>query len=520
MFILGVGFMNDENKKASRNVNIKLTENKLEAYISIFYTPDEKAAYPPKFTALELKNELSKAGIVFGIIEDNIKSCTDELRVDNILAAKGESSVPEEDDILDIKFEVDKDIKNLNEDSKGRVDFKSIGAVNSVLKGAILAVRIPGKEGRTGKDVTGKQIMPKPGKKIKLKVSQGCELLNENTVVASIDGKPSMRSNTFYVNKTHEVSQDVDMKTGNIMFLGDITVKGSVREGMKVYSGSGISVVQNVERAEIKAKGDIIIKGSVIASSILGGGEDAEKLKEIEDLKELKKSIKEMIAAIEEIKKFNLLGYNTSDGQIIKLLLESKFKTVPKVCLMILSQSVKSRQSGDTGGEKILTLLKNKLIGLAPLNIKHYSEIFEILDATSERLEVIKASLSIPVNVKLSYCQDAEVSSSGDIIVSGRGVYVSSFTAHHSIYFTQTGSAVRGGSLKAGNEIKAKVVGSHGGAITKLSVGEKGHIWVDTAFENTVLVVGNREMVVEYPIKNVHAYLDHNLDLIVDRLKL
>jgi uncharacterized protein len=512
--------VNSEDKKASRNLSIKLSDNRLEAYIGIFYTPDEKGVYPPKFTMDELKHELSKTGIVYGIIEDNIKRCISEEKLDYMLIAKGESEVPEEDDVLDLKFDVDKDIKTLNEDERGRVDFKSIGSVNAVLKGSIIALRIPGKEGKPGMDVTGKQLKPKPGKKIKLKAAQGCELLDENTIVASIDGKPSMRSNAFYVNRTHEIQLDVDIKTGNIMFLGDVTVKGSVKEGMKVYSGSCITIMQNVERAEIKGKGDIIIKGSAIASSVMGGGEDAEKLKEIEELVELEKHLKEMVAALEEIKKFNLLGYNTSDGQMIKVLIESKFKTIPKICLLLISQSVKNRQNGDSGGDKLLALLKTKLLGLAPLNIKHYSEMFEILDEVSERLNTVKAALSIPVNVKLSYCQDAEVSSSGDIIVSGRGAYVTNMIAHHNIYFTQSGSIIRGGTLKAGNEIKARVVGSHGGVVTRLSVGEKGHIWIDTAFENTVLTVGSREMLVEFPIKNVHAYLGHNLDLVVDRLKL
>jgi uncharacterized protein (DUF342 family) len=468
----------------------------------------------------ELKSELSKASVIHGLIEENIEKCSQMEKVQGVLIAKGYMPINGEDDILSIKFEVDNDIKKLNEDSKGRVDFKSIGAVNSVLKGEVIAVLIPGKDGTAGKDVTGKPIKPKARKLIKLKASQGCEMLNENTIVASIDGKPSMKNNTFYVYKTHQVAQDVDLKTGNIGFLGDIVIQGSVREGMKVYSGNSITIMQNVDKADIKGKGDIIINGNVIGANVVGGGEDSEKLAEIENLNVLQKLLKEMISAIEEIKKFNLLGYDISDGQIIKLLLENKFKAVPKLCMHILSQSIKNKQRGDLGLEEVLSFVKTKILGLSPLSIKHYSELFNFLNLIKERFDSLNDTLSIPVNVKISYCQDAEISSSGDIIFSGRGAYVSHITAHHNVYFTQQGSIIRGGSIKAGNELKCKQVGSSGGVVTCLSVGEKGHIWIDTANENTVLSVGCREFSIDYASKNVHAYLDDRNDIVVERLKL
>jgi uncharacterized protein len=512
--------MKDNNEKSSRKMDIKFSHNKLETYLSLCYSPDADGNYPPKFSSYEIKKELSQAGVVYGLIEENIEKCTKQQEVESILIAKGEDTIEGKDDVLDIKFEVDRDIKKLNEDSTGRVDFKSIGSVNSILKGQVLAALIKGAEGVPGKDVTGKLIKPGINKRIKLKASQGCELIKENTIIASIDGKPSMRNNTFYVYKIHEVPQDVDIKTGNIAFLGDITILGSVKEGMKVFSDNSITIRQNVERAEAKGKGDIIIHGSAIGANIAAGGEDTEKLKEIESLEQFEKCVKEMVAAIEEIKKFNLLGYNTSDGQIIKLLIESKFKTIPKLYLSLITQSVKDRQKEDYGLEEIMNFVKTKLIGLTPLNIKHYSEMFNFLELLRVRLKILKASLAIPVNVKLSYSQDSEIMSSGDIIVSGRGVYVSNLTAYSNVYIIGQGAVVRGGFIKAGNEIKCRQVGGPGGVTTKLAVGQRGHIRVDIAYENTLFVVGNREFSLDYASKNVHAYINESNEFIVDKLKL
>lgn len=508
-----------KNPVPCRNLSIKTSRDKMEAYITISYTPLGDL-WPPLYKINEIKDELDKAGISYGIITKNLNKCLEKEESQNLLIAEGKKAVDGEDDYLDIKFDIDTDIKKLNVDSRGRVDFKSIGSVNAVCKGDVLALKIQGSEGEDGRDVTGKILKHKPRNKLVLKASHGCELINENTVAASIEGKPCIINSTFYVYKVHEIHGDVDLKTGNIMFIGDIVVRGSVTEGMKVLSGNSISIFQHVERAEVKGKGDIIIKGNVLGSKVAAGGEDIEKLKELDELTPMENDLKHMITAIEEIKKFNLLGYNTSDGQIIKVLIENKYKSLAKHCLRILSYIIKEKNEGILEGNKLLGLIKDKLLGMAPLNIKHYSELFEILENISCRIKKLKSSLALAVNVKAAYIQDSSIFSSGDIIISGKGAYVSSLTAQNNIYFTAEKSVVRGGNIKCQQEIKCKIVGSPGGVTSKLTVGECGHIWIDTAYENTLLNIGEREFILDYASKNVHVYINDKSDLVVDRLRL
>lgn len=504
----------------SRRINIKTSMNKMEAYLTIQYSVEKEGESPKPFTLEELRSAIHKAGIVYGVLEEKLIDCLSAEGCSDVLFARGTEPIEGENDTIDIKFAIDSDIRKLNEDSKGRIDFKSIGAISSALPGEIIALRKPGHEGQDGADVMGKPIKAKQIKIIKLKAAQGCELKDENTVIAAIEGKPSMKNNTFYVHRVHEVRADVDLKTGNIDFVGDIAVNGSVREGMKVNSGNSVNINQNVEMAEVRGRGDIIISGNVINSTVVAGGQDSAKLNEITDLNLFVKTLGELVAAVEEIKKFNLLGYDTSDGQIIKVLLESKFKIIPKLCISFITHAVRARQDGDLEVDKLLLLIKSKLVGLAPISIRHYSELLEIIDTVRQRLEVLKSSVSIPVNIKLSYCQDSKILSSGDVIVSGKGAIVSSITAQNNIYFTQENSVVRGGGLKAEKEIRCKVTGSQGGAPTKLVVGEHGHIWIKAAFENTVIIVGNKEFLFDYASKDVHAYINDKYELIIDRLRL
>ena len=99
-----------------------------------------------------------------------------------------------------------------------------------------------------------------------------------------MDGKPCIKNNTFYVYQVHEVRSDVDLKTGNIKFIGDIIVYGSVKEGMEIVCGNYLDIEKDVERAKIKAAGNINIKGNLISGNVFGGGEDVTKLKTLKDL--------------------------------------------------------------------------------------------------------------------------------------------------------------------------------------------------------------------------------------------
>lgn len=508
----------DENQ--ARSLKINTNNNKTEAYITIEYFLDNEGRHAPIYKVNEIKEALVKLGITNGILEENLSKCTLESGAKSILVAKGSESIDGEDESLQIKFDIDSDIMKLNEDSHGKIDFKNIGAVDAVLKGEVIAIKNQGREGIPGKNIFGEVLKPKAIKRIKFNAGQGCELINENTIVASIDGKPCMKNKTFHVFSLHEINNDVDISTGNITFLGDIKINGNVKEGMKVSSGNSINITQNVESAVISARGDINIKGNVISSTVVGGGEDNEKLKAIEQLNILYKLLNDMILAIEEIKKFNLLGYNTTDGQIIKVLIDSKFKALPQACMGVVAQSVIARKQGNDRFEQLIALIKNKLVGLSPLNIKHYSEVIEIIEILKNILEELKIQKSIPVNIKLSYCQDSTILSTGDIIFSGNGAYISSITSQNNIYFIKDKSIVRGGTLKAENEITCKVVGSLGGVTTKLMVSEKGHIRISVAHENTMLYIGNKEFSLDYGCKDLHAYLNDDYELIVDRLRL
>lgn len=521
---------------ASRKVSMSTSKDNIEAYISIFYEPEriyelkdseesnelkiEKALryskMPPKYTVAEIKEQLSKAGIIYGIMEGNIENAIEKSCKD-VLIAKGLKAIHEKDDVIEYKFSIDGKERKPEEDAMGNVDFKSIGIVEAVKKGDIFAIRHTSNPGKDGMDVNGKVLKYKVGKKIRIRAGSGCELKGKQ-IIAKIEGKPYVKNNAFYVYSVYEVRSDVDLTTGNIEFIGDVLVNGNVKEGMEVNAGNSITINKNVERAKIEGKGNIAIKGSILSSDILGGGKDITKIKAIDNSKALVDILKEIIEAVKEVKRINLYGKDKKDGEIIRILIERKYKTLPRICLTIIRDITVCGKDQEEG--KIILAVKNKLIGLAPLNIKNYREIEDIIKLLEERIVKLEKELTIPVDVIIDYCQDSNISSSGNVYITGKGEYISKIIANNSVYFTYEKALARGGQIQAKKEIKCKIIGSVSGVTTKLIVDSKGEIWANTAYQNTMFKVGTKEYLLEIPSKDIHVYLDKSGDIIADKLLL
>ncbi len=260
------------------------------------------------------------------------------------------------------------------------------------------------------------------------------------------------------------------------------------------------------------------IDGNIINSDIYGGGEDTLKVMVLNKLEKLKDILTELISAVEEIKRFNLLGEGKKDGEIIKILIENKFKSLTKICIAIMANINMCRS--DDEEDELVGIIRKKLIGLGPVHIKNYRELEQIVNLIEEKMKMCKDGLSLPVNVNISYCQDSKIQSTGDIYITGKGEYISKLTSNNNVYFTKDGSVARGGHITAKNEIRCKEVGSEAGVITKLQILQKGDIYVDVAYQNTIFIIGDREYLLETPSKDIHAYLDKKGEITVEKFVL
>lgn len=520
----------NEDEPPKRFLHIQMDNNKMHAFVTINYVPqcvykfkDAKETnililekeileekYPPTYKEAEIMEALRERNITYGIIRENLCKCLDENGVEDILVAKGIPFIEDQHDIIDIKFN-DEALTEEMLDEMQKVDFKNLHSIKEVKKGDTIAVRHSGKEGKDGINIFGKLVKRPKAKKKLLKVGQGA-LIKGNTVIAGLEGKPVYKNGTFYVFPVHEVMGDVDIANGNIDFIGEVIIHGSVKEGMEVKAHGKIAIDNNVAGAKVFSKSDINIQKNIISSEIAAGGEDVEILNRIDCLDKMKDSIRELIKAADEIKA--LTNNVNKDGEIVKLLIENKYKNIPRTFFKML----KYKCSDGEEKNEIIDIIKNKLIGLGPIEIQSVNELYKIVEMIEDKLKELNKNIALPVDVNISYCQDSVIKSSGSIYVNGKGEYVSDILAKYEVIFTNENAVARGGLIKADNKIQCAEVGSEGGVVTKLQVAKKGHIFAKKAYQNTVFIVGSREFVLDTYSRDVHVYLDTHGDISVDRL--
>lgn len=516
-----------------RSLNISITDDKMEAYIDIKYDPGQiynlidqefqkdlifkkknvDNKYPPKYILEELKKLLEDKGIKYGIInEKELEAICSETYVEHRLIAKGLPTIDDIPDEIKALFKESEELVSYN-DSDERVDYRNRFVIANVKAGDTIGRIIPGNAGKDGKDIFGMPVKRKTSKKTKVKIGEGCKLEN-NSIIATVEGKPAYKSNTFAVNKLYKVDQ-VDLKSGNIDFVGNIEVTGSVLEGMEVKAGNELYIGKNVESAILKASGEIFIEGNTLNSTVITGCDNIEKRQYIDNLINLSSVIDELIESTEQIKEYNLLGAK-KDGEVIKILIENKFKSLPKICREILNYNM----SKGIQHNEVTTFIINKLLGFGPLkidDIKEFENFKEILDAEICEIEDL---IVIPNDIHLSYAQGSTIEASGSVFITGKGQYTCNIVALNNIEFTSENAVCRGGTLSAGHEMKLRTVGSVSGVRTTLKVSKEGRITADIVYNNTIFCFGEKQIMLEVSSKNVEAYVDDIGEIIIDKFIL
>ncbi|SFC60161.1 flagellar assembly protein A [Clostridium uliginosum] len=530
------GIDNIESKsikeEATRKVHISTSEDGMEAYIIIQYTPEyhyelkdkpccdnlvleaKKVAgkYPPKYTLGELQLLLKDNKIVHGIIKENLEEVCAKNNEEKVLIAKGDSVVEDIPDTINVFFETNK--KRILKDDDEKIDYRNMYSISTIKINEVLAEKITGKDGKDGKDIFGKEIHRIHAKKIPIKTGEGC-ILRENKILATIEGRPSSKAGVFCVNKIYSID-DVDIKSGNIHFIGDVEINGSVKSGTEVKVGNSVIVKHNVEDANVIAGGQVTILANALNSTITSGAEDINKKKYLEILKQYDNTIEELIDSVKQIKDKKLLGVKKTDGEVIKLLIENKFKSIPRLSMLIISHNL----SNGISENEILYFIRDKLLGLGPIKIKSFFELHDFQQLIKKEMNTLGEETTIPTDIYVSYSQDSKINASGNVFITGKGQYVSQVTALNNIEFTQSGAVSRGGILCAGNEIKVRTVGSIAGVVTRLEVSKKGIITADVAYQNTTFCFGEKQVVLDVASRDVKAYLGKDGMITIDKFLL
>lgn len=251
-----------EGRKIYENEQMEVTisSDKMLAFCR-FYPPSNEGAL---MTEKEILDDLQFRNVSEGIDEDAIhKFLADRQYCVDYIFAKGTPPVNGEDAWIEYFFNTNHNLRpKRNED--GSVDYRELNTISRVEEGQMLAKLHPAVPGKPGKDVCGGPVQGRQEKNLKLDFANNITLSDDKTeIYSNVTGHASLVNGKVFVADVYDVPADVDNATGNIVYDGNVTVKGNVKSGFSVSAKGDIVIEGVVEAAFLKAGGQIIVKRGI-----------------------------------------------------------------------------------------------------------------------------------------------------------------------------------------------------------------------------------------------------------------
>ncbi|WP_128659839.1 DUF342 domain-containing protein [Paenibacillus sp. 598K] len=443
-------------------------------------------ALPQRLTLIDIVPELEQSKLV-QVDYQAIQRELDQPTYQPVLIAIGKEPTLGRDASLEIYFK--EQIVSEFEEVNGMIDYRNHLKIPSVKANDLVARKIPLVPGAPGNDVFGAPIDPPRAKDIMMVAKNHIRITNYEAYALK-EGRPRItgeRIKLIDITTTHVLPGDVDMKTGNIVFSGDVIIYGNICDGMIVEALGDIYVMGNVYRATATATGSIYIKGNAIGSHLYSGhyGVLFNRLcthsGSLNSQLQLMRNTMKQLSALAEARK-----QTVSPRQMFQLLLETKFKQIPltiKEILLCIS-NIQQIQNGQLG------VLKNKLLELMQRPVVVEVNLNKMLDELQfiliETVDSIKRCEELNVRTELQQCNMTSIMSGGDIVIKKQGVIQSQLFSKGNIVFHDQEAVCRGSQLEAEGAILAMTVGGKSGGSTMLKAGEK--IVVSHMYEGRVAV--------------------------------
>ncbi len=247
-------------KTNGREITVRIANDDMEAYVLLARVSNQES-----YTAEGVIEELYRNKVTTGIDADAIERMITEHRYGReILVATGTPPVDGVDGYYQFNFNDDFNTRpTIRPD--GTVDYWSVHAVELVNEGQVIAKYYEPVLGKNGVAVTGKVLLAKPGRNLPPLTGRGFERSEDNcTYTATISGKIERNKNRIIISSIYEIPGNVDFKTGNIDFRGDVLVHGNVNPGSSIRASGSVTIEGIVEACTIEAGKDIILRGGVL----------------------------------------------------------------------------------------------------------------------------------------------------------------------------------------------------------------------------------------------------------------
>ncbi|MNI34391.1 hypothetical protein D3C73_883810 [compost metagenome] len=344
-------------------------------------------------------------------------------------------------------------------------------------RGDIIARKHLPRDGVPGYDVYGSILPAAPPRDIKVVAKEGALLLPSHEITALKDGRPRVTGTnvtTFDITTVFTVPGCVNRQTGNIVFSGDVIVHQDVEDNSIIEALGNVYVCGNVHNSTITATGSIYILGNVGDSQLYSGAFGvtynrlyhlSEKLiEEVSLLRKASRLLTREIQSRQQTVKF---------GQVILLLMETKYKKIPVLIRDLESVAASIKQTSHPDNKQLQRILDVFLRPTLFIDTFNDAMLVSLLKLLKNLYTGVARMEEANVCVDIPHCHNTIIKSSGGICIHKDGTLQSDLLSLADITFMMPDAVCRESQLEAGGTLTAQIVSGDTGARSSLKAGQK-----------------------------------------------
>ncbi len=214
-----------------------------------------------------LERTLAKASIApERCLRDAIDRALEAGQCHELVIARGSPPIPGRDSSIELLLDLSVEDKGPKLDATGAVDHYDVQDFIVVDIGTPLARKTPATRGVPGTNVEGRAIAARNGRDVPFPNERSgvvADAEDPNLLVAAVRGHPVAIAGGMRVDDVLTLAH-VDLRTGNVDFEGSLIVEGDVSAGVSIRARGDIIIRGTVESAVVEAGSDLVINGGVI----------------------------------------------------------------------------------------------------------------------------------------------------------------------------------------------------------------------------------------------------------------
>lgn len=465
----------------------------------------------PQAIVDELRDMGVQKGMIFSVIQSVAKS---EVEMEDVIA-KGLQPVEGTDG--DIVMHVGLEESSIDEFTA--IDYRESSKLLTINEGGLIATRIPAIPGKDGYNLLGEVIPAKRVQEVTIVLGKNVSIIG-NDIIATIAGKPSVERRNKHIKidvfKEFVHNRDVDLKSGNIRFDGDVRITGSVKPSMYVSASGNIHVGGSVSKATIHSATSITVVKNVFTSTISVGkqkhvlGELASSLEVILTyLEQLRDAVRQVLV-VRGIENDELTAAELN--HLIRLLLEKRYTTFQDLNKGFIQKVKNFTMELPEEWVRLANKYYKIFIHTSSQELQDAVGLDLLIEDSWALVELYREEPEPKSFLSIPYAINSELYCNGDIVVTSKGLYHSYVTAGNHI---SVKGVCRGGEVFAERSVILHESGSKTAVKTVVRTGASGSIRIGYVFAGTEVYVGLKKHVFKGDRSNVYVKLDENADLYI-----